>query len=256
MPAEKPLRLRVFAGPNGSGKSTILKELANYDIGHYVNADDLATLLRKSYCDFTKYKLSVTPTTFKQIALESGLVNDDFSSTLFLKSYSLRKNIFRVKTTDDQVIQRIAQILADALRKLLLESRQRFSFETVFSHSSKLDIMKAAAAAGYKVYLYFISTSGPTVNVDRVKKRVAQNGHGVPEEKIISRYFRSMELLYDASQIAYQAYFFDNSQEEGESKMFAHFKKTNNKKIWDKANKANIPEWFKKYYSSKISKNP
>ena len=63
-----------------------------------------------------------------------------------------------------------------------------------------------------------------------------------------------LRLSYEASQIAYQAYFFDNSQGEGGSKMFAHFKVISGKKKWDKMDKKNIPEWFKEYYSSKVAK--
>ena len=61
-----------------------------------------------------------------------------------------------------------------------------------------------------------------------------------------------MNLLYDACQIAYQAFFWDNSIDGKDAKLFAHFKKAGNKKLWDKMNKMNIPDWFNIYYSSKI----
>ena len=76
-----------------------------------------------------------------------------------------------------------------------------FSFETVFSHSSKLDIMQQAVELGYKVYLYFVSTEDPEINKFRVAARKMKGGHDVPPEKIESRYYLSMNLLYNASQI-------------------------------------------------------
>jgi predicted ABC-type ATPase len=123
-----------------------------------------------------------------------------------LKSYSLRKNALHLK--DRSADERLAQIIADFLRKKLLAERKRFSFETVFSHESKLDIMRQAAEAGYKVYLYFVSTESPLINKFRVAARKAKGGHDVPPDKIESRYYRSLDLLYKACQLSYQVYFF------------------------------------------------
>lgn len=148
----------------------------------------------------------------------------------------------------------MAQIIADFLRKKLLQEQKRFSFETVFSHKSKLDIMKEAKGLGYKVYLYFVSTESPEINIARVASRKAQGGHDVPEALISSRYYRSLDFLFDACQEAYQVFFFDNSKESENSKLFAHFKLIKNKKKWDKINKTIVPEWFWKYYSAKVKK--
>ena len=133
-----------------------------------------------------------------------------------------------------------------------MAEKKKFSFETVFSHPSKLQIMRDAVENGYKVYLYFVSTKSPDINKYRVLGRAAKGGHDVPPDKIESRYYRSLDLLFEASQIAYQAFFFDNSVDDSESKMFAHFKIVDGKKKWDKINKKDVPNWFKKYYSSKV----
>src|SRR5690606_18543712 len=110
--------------------------------------------------------------------------------------------------------------------KKLLQKGEKFSFETVFSHHSKVDIIKQAKDNDYKVYLYFVSTEDPAINVYRVKEvRVKQqNGHDVEETKILERYNRSMDLLYEAAQYCYQVYFFDNSVDGAPHTMFAHFK--------------------------------
>lgn len=113
--------------------------------------------------------------------------------------------------------------------------------------------MRKAEEAGYKVYLYFVSTESPVINKSRVAARKAKGGHDVPPDKIESRYYRSLDLLYEACQLSYQAYFFDNSQEGAKFKMFAHFKKRGNKKVWDKINKKEVPGWFKTYYSKKVA---
>lgn len=148
--------------------------------------------------------------------------------------------------------ERMAQIIADFLRKKLLVERKRFSFETVFSHRSKLEMIRQAVKAGYKVYLYFVSTESPEINKYRVTLRKLKGGHDVLPDKIESRYYRSLEQLYDACQLSYQAFFFDNSEENKPFKMFAHFKRSGSQKKWDKLPLRDIPEWFKIYYSKKI----
>jgi len=250
------LRLRVFAGPNGSGKSTVIKYVREYkstgkliDFGYYINADDIAASLRNKGLSFRDYDILATNKEFKSIALGSGLISDQFDEAAFEASYSLRKNVLKLR--EKSADERLAQIAADFLRKKLLKEKRRFSFETVFSHPSKLDIMRKAVQEGYKVYLYFVSTESPVINKFRVAARKEKGGHDVPGDKIESRYYRSLDLLYDACQLSYQVYFFDNSVEGIDSRMFAHFKKKGDKKVWDKINKKEIPNWFKKYYSRK-----
>ena len=83
-----------------------------------------------------------------------------------------------------ELAERIGQIIARFLREEMLRLRRRFSFETVFSNESNLEIMRRAAEGGYKVYLYFVSTVSPEINIYRVSLRVKNYGHDVPEEKI------------------------------------------------------------------------
>ena len=251
------LRLRVFAGPNGSGKSTVIERVKAtkskkrlIDFGVYINADDIAVSLLGVGFSFSSYGVSVIGAEFKTIALASGLIGGEFPADRFSRCYFIRNNTLKLKVPMDN--ERMAQIVADFLRKKLLAERKKFSFETVFSHPSKLEIMRQAAAAGYKVYLYFVSTESPLINEFRVKARVAKGGHHVPVDKIESRYYRSLDLLFEASQIAYQAYYFDNSKEGEDFTMFAHFKVVKNKKKWDRIDPDTVPSWFKKYYSQKI----
>ncbi|MFN4247544.1 MAG: hypothetical protein ACK4EY_07460 [Flavipsychrobacter sp.] len=252
------LRMRVFAGPNGSGKSTVIKYLKALrvnnqpiDFGIYINADDIAVCLTDDTFSFKDYNIEVTRQQFTDIALASGLVGDDFNEEVFGASFRFRANRIHLLHADAK--ERLAQIIADFLRKTLLQAGKKFSFETVFSHHSKLDIMKEAAAAGYKVYLYFVSTESADINVYRVSARKQKGGHDVPEDKIRGRYQRSLDLLYDASQLAYQAFYFDNSEDgKTDVPMFAHFKLVSGKKKWDDIDEDQVPEWFARYYSDKV----
>lgn len=249
--------MRVFAGPNGSGKSTIIEAVRNHkvseipvDFGTYINADDLAKNLLNEDVEFDKYNIETTEEEFIEISTSSGLISSAFTKSDFLKTFSFSNN--RIKLLDREFNERLAQIIADFLRKKLLMSRKKFSFETVFSHPSKIDIMKQAKDAGYKVYLYFVSTEAPEINKYRVKIRTELGGHSVPEDKIEQRYFRSLDLMYDAAQHAYQAYFFDNSKNGENFRLVAHFKMVKGEKVWDSIDESNTPNWFYEYYSNKI----
>lgn len=256
--------MRVFAGPNGSGKSTIINAVRKakvnnqlVDFGIYINADDIAKDLRDSTFNFNTYTVSVTEEEFKTEAIKSGLIKEDFTEAQFSSSYSFAGSKVTL-THENSVVkpdERIAQILAHFLRKKLLQEKKKLSFETVFSHTSKLDIMREAKEAGYKVYMYFISTESPEINKFRVEARKNKGGHDVDPDKIEQRYYRSLDLLFDAAQLCYQVFFIDNSRglKEGEeSNWFAHFKIVREKKKWDKLNPSQVPEWFKKYYSGKV----
>jgi len=260
--------MRVFAGPNGSGKSSVINYIRTQkvnghliDFGYYINADDIAgALLKDGVFLFQKFELIINNKEFQDRAIASGLINKDFNLEQFKTCYTFSDNAIKLKLKAAKKIgidnpdERIAQIIADFLRNKLLLEKKKFSFETVFSHPGKLDIMKQAIAAGYKVYLYFVSTASSEINKYRVEARKTKGGHDVPKDKIDSRYLRSMELLYEASQLAYQAFYFDNSLEGKEFTMFAHFKKTGAKKKWDKIDPKTIPGWFIQYYLNKQGK--
>ncbi len=247
----------MFAGPNGSGKSTVIQFVRDQevngrkiDFGIYINADDIAKKLRERAFTFNDYDIVTSNKEFTHTALASGLIGREFNDIAFKKAYSFKEG--NVKLRDKTSDERLSQIIADFLRKKILTEKKKFSFETVFSHSSKLDVMREAASMGYKVYLYFVSTENPEINKFRVASRKTKGGHDVPNDKIESRYYRSLDLLFEAAQIAYQVFFFDNSKDGESFKMFAHFKKNGNKKKWDKLNKKDVPNWFEEYYSAKV----
>lgn len=104
-----------------------------------------------------------------------------------------------------------AQEIADYHRERLLKDRVSFSFETVMSHPSKIDIMVRAVDAGYDVFLYYVCTSDPKINIGRVERRVRLGGHDVPRDRIVSRYWRSLNYLSHAALVARRTVLFDNS---------------------------------------------
>ena len=87
--------------------------------------------------------------------------------------------------------------LAARLRQELVNQRESFVFETVFSDpvGDKLDFLKSAAQAGYTVVLCFIGLSDAARSEERVAMRVSQGGHDVPSEKLVARFPRTQSNL-------------------------------------------------------------
>lgn len=208
-------------------------------MGVYVNADELkVTIHQKSRLSFSDF----------QIDVDEASVLDAIKNTPFnihnTENWRFEDNGL-VFLDSNSVSDYFIAFLADFIRHQLLEQKDRFSFETVMSHPSKLEIMKQAKEKGFKVYLYFVSLQHPALNILRVKTRVDQGGHDVDEEKITSRYARTMDLLYDAIKIADSAYIFDNSGSE--PKLIAQ------KEAGKLTAKVDfVPPWYKMYVLDKI----
>ena len=83
--------------------------------------------------------------------------------------------------------------------------------ETVFSHASKLDLVREARTRGYDVWVVHVGVDSPDLSVARVAYRVRTGGHGVPETKIRERYQRSAPLIRDAVRLATKGLVYDNS---------------------------------------------
>ena len=115
-----------------------------------------------------------------------------------------------------------ASVLAAGRRSALLSDRVSFVTETVFSHSSKLELVEEAVAAGYLVTLHVVMVP-EALAVARVASRVATGGHRVPEDKIRTRYARLFPLVASAISCADGAVVYDNSQARTPFRVVARF---------------------------------
>lgn len=237
-------RLRIIAGPNGSGKTSVYEDLVrshNFNFGIFVNADEIeAVLSRTGVINFRDYSIEVTEEDFLSAY---ATFRNNISAIDIDKRISVNDNFLVVK---DKILSDsyFACFVADFIRNCMLSSGVRvITIETVMSHPSKLDFMKFAKSLGYKVYLYYVTTDSCLVNIDRVAERKANGGHGVPEDKIEKRYYRSLENLYEAITLSDRAYLFDNS---GKAPRFVAEYDASTDELMNLTGK-NVPEWLKKY---------
>jgi predicted ABC-type ATPase len=240
MPSNK--KIRIFAGPNGSGKSTLFHEFSkNYNTGFFINADILEKKLAESgLIDLKEIGLDAT-----QDDLDAFMTLDS-SKTLFNKAAE-EGHVIDVFVKENFIVDASKEthsyegaFIASFIRHLLIAQNKSFSFETVMSHTSKIDEIKQVVSLGYNAYLYFVCIDSPEVNVSRVNNRVEKGGHEVAEDKIIDRYYRTLENLHLALPHCYRAYLFDNSGKE--QLLIAEVYKGSMELKTDK-----LPNWFIKF---------
>ena len=203
-------RLRILAGPNGSGKTSIYKDLRDeFNWGVFVNADIIEQSMKKDG-ELNLSAYSVSNVTQDYFAYAFNQSSQAQMSKCTLTNIELIDDVLLIK--DSSLLDSyFSAFVASFIQSVLIEKGISFSFETVMSHPSKLDIMHMARESGYRVYLYYVSTLSPDINVNRVRMRVEEGGHNVDEVKIRSRYIRSLDQLSDAIRLSNRAYVFDNS---------------------------------------------
>ncbi len=239
-------RLRMFAGPNGSGKSTIKSVVPPGLLGVYLNPDEIQKDIEdRGFLNVRDYGVETTREEILQFFTNSTLLQkaemDEEAGCLHFTDGKLSFHEVIVNAY-------FASVAADFLRQKLLQKRVSFSFETVMSSPDKVALLKQAQSLGYRTYLYYIATEDPSINVARVKARVNLGGHDVPEDKIVSRYARSLDLLLPAVKHTHRAYLFDNSRHGGDHLWVAEI--TNGQDLVLLCDP--MPRWFQKAVWSKI----
>lgn len=237
-------RFRMFAGPNGSGKSSLIAQIKkDFNMGYFINADIVeAELKNQRFLDCDNY-ISKTlsqadwDTFVRSYDMLSRVGNDDFPRITITDN---------VLVAEETVNSYHASVICEFFRKELLSLSDSFSFETVMSHHSKVEFLHEAKTKGFKTYLYFICTQDPEINISRVRNRHIKGGHDVPREKIVDRYYRSLELLASAFKLVDRAFVLDNSNksrdvivEKDGKHIFIH-------------NSA-VPAWIEKYLFQRLN---
>ena len=77
----------------------------------------------------------------------------------------------------------------------LLHSGVDFAFETTLTTLSYLNTIRLAKEKGYTIHLIYFWLNDVDLAIERVKMRVSEGGHDIPEEIIIRRYYRGMYNL-------------------------------------------------------------
>jgi predicted ABC-type ATPase len=172
--ATKP-RLWLVAGPNGAGKSTIVQAKPIQRVltnVTFLNPDSVArTLLRSQGFD----GFGDAPPHVQQVA--------------FLDAANI-----------------VEAVVSDYVRRCV-----PIGVETVLSTTKYKPLVESVLAAGGFFGLIYVALKSPDIALTRIQQRIREGGHSVPEDKLRSRWTRSLaNFPWFASQ-ASQFFVFDNS---------------------------------------------
>lgn len=88
------------------------------------------------------------------------------------------------------------RIMLNRIDELLLKEVD-FAFETTLSAKSYISIVKKAQSQGYFVTLIFFWLNSIELAKQRVKIRVNEGGHNIPEDVIERRYIRGIKNFFE-----------------------------------------------------------
>ena len=79
----------------------------------------------------------------------------------------------------------------------LLRKKEDFAIETTLATRSYAQTIKRARESGYNVTLVYFWLVSPELAIQRVKNRVAEGGHHIPEDVIRRRYKKGVKNLFE-----------------------------------------------------------
>ena len=125
-----------------------------------------------------------------------------------------------------------AHVVADAYaasraaaeeRQAVIEAGRSFATETVFSHLSKVELVRSAVEHGYLVTMHLVLVP-VALAVARVEVRVENGGHDVPVDKTVARFERLWPLVVEAIDLVREAYVYDNTSAAEPFRLVATFR--------------------------------
>lgn len=96
--------------------------------------------------------------------------------------------------------------------KLYFSEKQSFNQETTLCDNSIIKNIMEAKKLGYIIELYYVGLDSADLAIDRVKNRVANGGHGIPDENIRKRYDQSIRQLLKVREYCDKIELYDNSK--------------------------------------------
>ena len=93
----------------------------------------------------------------------------------------------------------------------LLTQRESFILESTLAGHGALSLMREAQKAGYRTLLIYVALGDPELHIERVRLRVSQGGHDIPDADIRRRYARSLLHAPEAMRLSDEAVLLDNS---------------------------------------------
>lgn len=129
-------------------------------------------------------------------------VNGVEKTTLFNAMNGNVKKSFRINS--DEIVREIgkwdsetdqvkAAKIAVGLRNECMEKGNSFNEETTLTGKTILKLIDKVREKNYKLHLFYVGVGSPDISKERIKKRVADGGHHIPDEVVDKRYKESLK---------------------------------------------------------------
>ena len=129
-----------------------------------------------------------------------------------------------------------ARALVDGQVAKRLDLGESFGFESTWSGRSRPQVVRDASARGYETRGIFLGTASPALNIARVRRRVIEGGHRVPECEIVRRWTAAFGNLLSMWDIFDTMHVLDSSTETVRLIAWKVGEET-------RAPRAGLPEW-------------
>lgn len=136
------------------------------------------------------------------------LLTDVFNTKIFINADNIAAEIN--PANPGKVAIKAGRIMLEKIEEQLL-AKQSFVIETTLASRSYLNLIKRALLLGYEIELYFFYLPSAEMAIERVKLRVSEGGHDIPEDTIYRRYYSGIRNFFDYILLTDRWYFYDNS---------------------------------------------
>lgn len=95
----------------------------------------------------------------------------------------------------EKVSVKAGRIMLERIKELL-DKNISFAFETTLATKSYAEFIKTAQKQDYKVILLFLMLDSKELAIQRVRTRVSEGGHNIPEDVIIRRFKAGLQNFF------------------------------------------------------------
>lgn len=132
-------------------------------------------------------------------------------------------------------VMKAGKIAIKNMQQFLLEKRS-FNQETTLCGKSIINSIKKAKNLGYQIEVHYVGVDSVDIAKSRVKVRVKNGGHGIPDSDIEKRYLESFSNLKYIMPDCDTIFFYDNTKSFN---CFAVYKSDAGMTIYP-----DVPDWF------------
>ena len=117
-------------------------------------------------------------------------INRYMKKSVRINSDEIVREISKWNSEIDQVK---AAKIAIGLRNECMEKGNSFNEETTLTGKTILKLIDKVREKNYKLHLFYVGVGSPDISKERIKKRVADGGHHIPDEVVDKRYKESLK---------------------------------------------------------------